>query len=192
MPIKIDIGGVGSAPPKDHNAVSKFSYVERELVFDIDMTDYDDVRFCCSGAAICDRCWPLMTIAVKVVDESLRKDFGFKHLLWVYSGRRGIHCWVSDKVRARRACAHISCGGANETTPSPLHSARASSPTSSVRPLPSTCSSSRATTRYAIVRARAPLTGTDTMPRVRPAGLDFAPALPLAPARVRHGASPVL
>lgn len=98
QPYKIDIGAVFTAPPKDHNIIKPeaFKTVERELVFDIDMTDYDSIRTCCTGANICLRCWPYMTMSIKVLDHLLREDFGFRHLLWVYSGRRGVHCWVCD------------------------------------------------------------------------------------------------
>ncbi len=114
QPRKIDIGAIFSHPPKDHNTIQNnsnsgtgnngnnrtFHPEQRELVFDIDLTDYDPVRQhgCgCSEAKICNICWKAMNMAIKVMDAGLREDFGFEHICWFYSGRRGVHCWVCDE-----------------------------------------------------------------------------------------------
>ncbi|MFH4979956.1 hypothetical protein AB6A40_006665 [Gnathostoma spinigerum] len=97
-PEKLDIGAVYSHMPKDNKKFVDFHAVERELIFDIDLTDYDDVRTCCSEAKVCPKCWRWITIAVKVLDKLLKEHFGFQHRLWVFSGRRGVHCWVADEV----------------------------------------------------------------------------------------------
>ncbi|KAL6784278.1 POLA4 [Auxenochlorella protothecoides x Auxenochlorella symbiontica] len=103
-PSKLDIGPVYNINPARRAAYAgsgqTFTPVERELVFDIDLTDYDDVRTCGSGGHICNKCWPLMAVAIQILDAGLRRDFGFQHILYVYSGRRGVHAWVCDD-RAR-------------------------------------------------------------------------------------------
>ncbi|GAB1228035.1 hypothetical protein ENUP19_0370G0001 [Entamoeba nuttalli] len=60
------------------------------------MDEYNDVRYCCQGTNICEKCWTLLVAAVQVLNYILHEQFGFKHILNVFSGRRGIHIWVCD------------------------------------------------------------------------------------------------
>lgn len=110
QPIRMEIGAVFTHPPKNHNAVIKDAYkpLERELVFDIDMDDYDDIRTCCTGAKLCMKCWTFMKAAIQTLKRALRDDFGFQHILFVYSGRRGVHCWVCDTVARKLSNEHRS------------------------------------------------------------------------------------
>ena len=55
-PLKVDAGAIWSEiPKKDQPGKTE----ERELIFDFDMNDYDDVRNCCSGKTVCVKCWKL-------------------------------------------------------------------------------------------------------------------------------------
>lgn len=101
-PQRFEIGSVYSAKPKDKKLIKKslFKPMSKELVFDIDLTDYDEIRTCCQDKQICEKCWKFITLAIQILTKSLNDDFGFEHILWVYSGRRGAHAWVCDK-RAR-------------------------------------------------------------------------------------------
>ena len=58
LPERIEIGPVYTASPDKNKVLKKdvFKPTERELIFDIDMNDYDDIRTCCKGANVCKRC----------------------------------------------------------------------------------------------------------------------------------------
>lgn len=101
-PTRFEVGAVYSVNPKERKNLPKSAMrpLSKELVFDIDLTDYDEIRTCCSKTDICTKCWKFIQVATKIILAALKDDFGFDHMVWVFSGRRGAHCWISDE-RAR-------------------------------------------------------------------------------------------
>lgn len=93
VPERIDVGAIYRDRPTRYNNARA---VGKELVFDIDLTDYS--RDCCVEKSVCRRCFTLIKVAVKLLDYSLREEFGFEKIGFVFSGRRGIHCWVTDDM----------------------------------------------------------------------------------------------
>jgi len=96
--VGIYVGAVYSVKITPNNPIDKKHWLGRELIFDLDLTDYDDVRTCGKGKDhYCEVCWPLITNAALFIDETLREDFGYDDIIWVYSGRRGLHAWIRDE-----------------------------------------------------------------------------------------------
>jgi DNA primase small subunit len=95
-PEKIDIGAIYGSRPTRHN-FRTIHPKSKEFVLDIDINDYDNIRTCCDGPNICKLCWEYIIIAVKIIQLIITKQFGFEMILWVFSGRRGVHCWICDE-----------------------------------------------------------------------------------------------
>jgi DNA primase small subunit len=103
LPRRIDIGDPSSVPFCYH-PYALASMKCRELVFDIDLDAYDksssgtpQLRFCCTGAKMCEVCWSFIVGGMQVLYHILANQFGFKKIFFFFSGRRGVHCWVCDE-----------------------------------------------------------------------------------------------
>lgn len=101
-PHKIDIGAV-------YRTKSGFkelsNCIRRELVFDIDASDYDEIRSCCKEKKFCEKCYIIVLLSCKLLHYLMKSttrhfnvlgSFGFNDIKWFFSGRRGLHCWIFD------------------------------------------------------------------------------------------------
>ncbi|KAM9964247.1 hypothetical protein ACTFIW_002981 [Dictyostelium discoideum] len=103
VPERLDIGPICSWEPSKKATVSDYQPVSKELVFDIDVDDYNPIRICCSSKSLCEKCWGFLAVSAEFIDNYLRECFGFQQIMYVFSGRRGLHIWVSD-----RAAQHLT------------------------------------------------------------------------------------
>ena len=101
IPLAMYVGAIYSEGPnyRQQKSIQRLKWIKRELIFDLDLTDYDSIRPCdCKGKnMMCNRCWPLINTSIMWIHETLKEDFGIKDITWVFSGRRGVHAWIGDQ-----------------------------------------------------------------------------------------------
>lgn len=72
----------------------------RPLVFDVDISDYAHVprNACnCEAKQVCNTCWvQIMRPEMVKARDFLCSFIGFKEVMFVFSGRKGFHVWVTD------------------------------------------------------------------------------------------------
>ena len=93
---RLDIGPIYEHLPFN----SKQKELLKEFIIDIDITDYsNDIRFCCEDpSSFCNHCWILFVCASKVIQFFFQRKFGCKYILSVFSGGKGFHFWICDKM----------------------------------------------------------------------------------------------
>lgn len=104
VPVKFDLGcNYVNIPFVGGNNL----FESRELVFDVDMTDYvkentnsreesskKPVSHFCGN--LCSDCIDEMNKIINRLKKILQKKFGFKSIIFFFSGSKGFHCYVTD------------------------------------------------------------------------------------------------
>ena len=79
--------------------------VRRVLSFDIDLTDKEFLNTVGEdgkvSAELCDEAYPISAMSAYILRVLLNEAFGYKQVLIVYSGRRGVHVHVFDDAAMR-------------------------------------------------------------------------------------------
>lgn len=86
--------------------IYKIDFNNESVKLDIDIDDYDRLsnkngierlRICCKGKKLCFRCYYVfIRTAIIFLDTMIRETLGYDNLLYVFSGRKGIHIHIND------------------------------------------------------------------------------------------------
>jgi DNA primase small subunit len=70
----------------------------KEMIFDIDITDYDRFCSCREVKRVCRTCWLHMEGTCLILNDILTSRYGVKqeNIMWIFSGGKGVHCFVND------------------------------------------------------------------------------------------------
>ena len=93
LPYRIDIAGLYCIPAnkKFHNAINDdVPIIFKEVVFDIDMEPPTDKKQLLQY-------WKQLKSFMVTLNNDLRNNFGFTNLLFVFSGKKGFHCWICER-----------------------------------------------------------------------------------------------
>lgn len=90
---RVEVGATYSMPPtKQHRLTPQ----ECPLRIDIDADGSGRTCPCGKEKRVCDQCWPIMQQNMLVISKWLKEDYKLEKFFWVFSGRRGVHCWIFD------------------------------------------------------------------------------------------------
>lgn len=82
------------------NFGQKLVMSKKELVFDLDITDFE--RYCsCRGIKrLCPICWIQMQGASLILEHILQYTMGYRkeNRMWIFSGGKGLHCFINAEM----------------------------------------------------------------------------------------------